>query len=87
MTDVQHTSRRVSRKKELGALSELLLECCPETEDGPPSLPRLAKHLGISYQYVYRWVKEDRVPPNFVRHLTELSAGRVAIHQFHDYVF
>lgn len=81
------TVRPVSRKKELGELQDLLLECCPETDDGAPSLPRLAKHLDISHQYVYRWVKDNKVPPNFVRQLTELSEGRVELYQFHPYVF
>lgn len=77
----------VSRYKNLGPLQDLLLEACPPGEKGGRSIVVLADRLGVSYQYIYRWIKEGRVPAKFVRPLVEMSDGRLDIARFNQYVF
>ncbi len=75
------------RHHNLGALQTLLLTACPPGEDQRASIPVLARHLGISNKYIYKWIANDKVPPNFVTKIVELSDGRVTFEQFHKYVF
>lgn len=70
-------------KKEL---YNLLLEACPHVEGRKPSIARLAKEIGITYQYVYRWIDEVRVPAKFVRGIVKASEGRVTVDDLIDYV-
>lgn len=77
----------VSRYKDLGPLQDLLLEACPPAENGDRSIVILAGKLGISYQYIYRWISEGRVPPKYVDKLVTLSEGRLDFTDFHRYVF
>jgi len=81
------THHAISRYKDLGELQYLLLTACPPDKRGKASVPVLAQHLGVSHQYVYRWIEEDRVPADFVRPLVEMSNGRVTYEQFHAYAF
>ncbi len=76
-----------SRHKDLGALQTLLLTACPADEAGKSSIPALAKRLGVSNQYLYKWIDTNRVPPSFVTRLVELGEGRVSFEDFHPYVF
>lgn len=77
----------ISRYKDLGKLQDLLLLACPAGENGKRSIPVLAKHLGVSNQYVYRWIEDGVVPPKFVRKLVDMSDGRVGLESFHPFVF
>lgn len=77
----------ISRYKELGPLQDLLLKACPPDSEGKRSIPVLAKHLGLSNQYVYRWIKDASVPAKYVRKLVEIADGRVSFSDFHEYVF
>lgn len=77
----------ISRYKQLGTLQDLLLEACPPNDKGKRSIPVLAKHLGVSNQYVYRWIEDKSVPPKFVRKLVDMADGRVGLDDFHPFVF
>jgi hypothetical protein len=72
------TKRRTSRPV-LTKLHSLLLKACPPGPDNCEGSIRgtLAGALGVSYQYVYRWIEMDRVPPKFVKPLLEIAEGRV----------
>lgn len=61
------------RYKELGPLHDLLLEGC-----GQRSIPNLANALGISHQYIYRWIATERVPPNMLDALVDISGGKLS---------
>lgn len=80
-------SIQTSRYKELGPLHDLLLRACPSTPKEPRSIPRLAEALGISHQYVYRWIETKKVPPKFVKKMVELPGSTVSVEEFHPYVF
>jgi hypothetical protein len=80
-------SNEPSRYKELGELHDLLLKACPPNEKGTRSIPALAKALGISHQYVYRWIEEKKIPPKFVTKIVALPGCSVAISEFHPFVF
>ena len=67
--------------KERSALHNLLIEACPE----PKSIVNLAEHLDCSYQYVYRWIENNRVPPDFAKKASEL--GCVQLSEFYPYLF
>lgn len=77
----------ISRYKDLGELQDLLLKACPPDKNGKRSIPVLAKHLGVSNQYVYRWIDEESVPPKYVRKLVEISDEKVSFNDFHKFVF
>jgi hypothetical protein len=76
-----------SRYKDLGKLHSLLLKACPPDSHGKQSIPTLATALGISHQYVYKWVTANKVPPAFVMKIVNLSQGRTEVKDFHPYVF
>ena len=76
MTDP--TKRRTSRPV-LTELHSLLLKACPPGSGDSEGSIRgtLAGALGVSYQYVYRWIEMNRIPPKFVKPLLEIADGRV----------
>lgn len=72
---------------DLGPLHKILLAACPEGEDSPGSIKTtLAPALGVSHQYVYRWIEENRVPPKFVTKIVEAGAGRVTVEELIPFV-
>lgn len=77
----------ISRYKQLGELQDLLLRACPVNDKGKRSIPVLAKHLGVSTQYVYRWIDDKSIPPKFVRRLVDMGDGKVTLDDFHKFVF
>jgi len=77
----------ISRYKDLGPLHDLLLSACPPGENGTRSIVVLAGYIQVSHQYVYRWIKDNRVPARFVRRLVELSGGKLELADFNKYVF
>lgn len=76
-----------SRYKDLGPLQELLLECCPDDARGKKSIPSLAKALGVTHQYIYRWISDGVVPAKFAAKCAELSGGKRTLVDFHPYLF
>lgn len=79
---VRKTSRPVPT-----ALHKLLHEACPTGSDGEASIrATLAPALGVSYQYVYRWIEANRIPAKFVKQLVEVANGRVTQDQLIPFV-
>lgn len=71
---------KANSRLDLGELHSLLLKACPrEGYDTCSIRGSLAPALGVSYQYIYRWVKEGRVPPKYVKPIVALSEGRVSV--------
>lgn len=69
--------RRTSRPVHT-ELHALLVKACPPDKEGPGSIKTtLAPALGISFQYIYRWIDADKLPPKFVKPLLKAAAGRV----------
>lgn len=80
------TGRRTSRPV-LTDLHKLLLKACPPDKGGEGSIRgTLATALGVSYQYVYRWIETNRVPPKFVKPLLEIAEGRVSKEELIEFV-
>ena len=77
----------ISRYKDLGPLHDLLLVACPPDKQGRSSIPRLAKLLKISHQYLYRCIADEKIPPKLVPKIITLANGRVTVEQFHPFVF
>lgn len=64
---------------DLGPLHKLLLKACPEGENGPGSIKStLAPALGVTHQYIYRWIEDERVPAKFVSKILAAGEGRVS---------
>lgn len=80
---------KASKYKDLGALQDLLIRACPAGEDGRRSIPRLATHLQISSQYIYRWINKNSVPAPFVSKIISLQPkrGGVTLAEFIPFVF
>ena len=72
---------------DLGPLQQILLKACPAGENCGGSIKTtLAPALGVSHQYVYRWIEEGRVPPKFVKKIVDLAEGRVSVEELLPYV-
>lgn len=72
---------------DLGPLHKILLKACPAGKNSPGSIKTtLAPALGVSHQYVYRWIEEGRVPSKFAKPLVEVGAGRVTLEELLPYV-
>ena len=71
------TKRRTSRPVPT-ELHALLHKACPPAEGGEGSIrATLAPALGVSYQYVYRWIEGNKLPAKYVKSLVEIAQGRV----------
>lgn len=69
------------------ALHALLHKACPAGTDGEASIrATLAPALGVSYQYVYRWIEANKVPAKFVKQLVEIADGRVTQEELIEFV-
>lgn len=81
------TKRKTSRPVPT-ELHALLLKACPPGEDGKKGSIRstLAPALGVVFQYVYRWIEENRLPAKFVKPIVKLSEGRVTKEDLIDFV-
>lgn len=72
------TKRRTSRPVPT-ALHTLLHKACPRDKESEGSIrSTLAPALGVSYQYVYRWIEANKLPAKFVKPLIEIADGRVS---------
>ena len=73
---------KTSRYKNLGPLHDLLLEVCP----GPKkSIVTLSVHLECTHQYIYRWIENGRMPPQWAKRCSELSG--IPLERFMPFVF
>jgi hypothetical protein len=81
------TDKKVRKYKELGPLHDLLLKACPPNEHGERSIPILAKYLDMSSWGVFKWIKNNKLPPRQAMKIVELSEGKVTIDQFSPYIF
>lgn len=80
------TKRRTSRPVPT-TLHSLLLKACPPEKEGPGSIRgTLAPALKVSYQYVYRWIEQNKLPPKFVKQLLEIGEGRVTQEELIEFV-
>lgn len=72
---------------DLGPLHKLLLKACPADKNGPGSIKStLAPALGVTHQYIYRWIEDGRVPAKFFTKIIETSEGRVSREELLDFV-
>lgn len=80
-------SQQPNSRLDLGELHKILLKACPAVVKGSRSIRgSLAPALGVSHQYVYRWISEGRVPAKYVRKIVEVSEDRVSIDELLPYV-
>lgn len=71
------TGRRTSRPAHT-PLHALLVKACPPDSEGPGSIRKtLAPALGVSHQYIYRWIERGKIPPKFVLKIVEAAKGEV----------
>lgn len=72
------SGRRTSRPAHT-PLHALLIKACPPDKDGPGSIRKtLAPALGVTHQYIYRWIENGKVPPKFVKAIVDIAAGEVS---------
>lgn len=72
---------------DLGPLHKLLLKACPAGKTGPGSIgSTLAPALGVTHQYIYRWIEDGRVPAKFVKPIIAASDGRVSVEELLPFV-
>lgn len=67
-------------------LHRVLLECCPREEGREPSAKRLAHHIGLSFQAVYKWIDNNRIPAKQIPVLVKVSEGRVTANRLLRFV-
>lgn len=80
-------SHAPSSRLDLGQLHQILLKACPVVENATCSIRgSLAPALGVSYQYVYRWISDGRVPAKYVKKIVEVADGRVTVDELLPFV-
>ena len=80
-------SQEPNSRLDLGELHKILLRACPLKENTPRSIRgTLAPALGVSFQYVYRWIADGRIPPKYVNPILEASEGRVTLDELLPFV-
>ncbi|RID91840.1 hypothetical protein D2N39_11420 [Gemmobacter lutimaris] len=67
--------RKATRNSgDLGQLHALLRRGLPDfTHDGIFEAKRFARTIGVSYQAIYKWFDRERISPNRVARIIELS--------------
>lgn len=74
--------RRTSRPEQT-PLHALLAKACGK--DG--SIRRtLAPAVGVSHQFIYRWISDDRVPPKYANRIVEASKGAITLDELLPFV-
>lgn len=68
-------------------LHRLLLKATPKNRHGRQTISHLASLLGLTTNGVYMWIRKDRIEPQRVMQIVNLSEGRVSISDFSRYVF
>lgn len=81
------THKDARKYKDLGPLHDLLLLACPPDDQGDRSIPILARHLEMSSWGVFKWIKNNKLPPRQAVKVVELSQGRVKLEDFTPYIF
>lgn len=69
--------KKDGRYGDLGPLYDLLINVCPPSKKGRRSIIILSEKLGVSYQYIYKWIETGRVPAKYVKPILELSDGKI----------
>ena len=68
-------------------LTTLLLTAVPENEHGNKTLSHLAEKLGVTRAAVHRWISNQKLSPNRVTEICEISKGAVTRGQFDVYIY
>lgn len=70
-------ARKTSRPEHT-ELHKLLIRACPAVAGGgEKTIKALAPHLGVSFQYVYRWIELNTLPPKYAIKVLNVAEGRV----------
>ncbi len=76
------------KKKDNGALHQLLIKACPpDPVTGAKSVPLLAKKLEISKQALNGAVSRGKVRPGLAQNIVDLANGRVTLSDFSPFIF
>ena len=54
---------------------------------GQLDVPRLADDMGMTYQMVYRYFKQNRIRVHSARKLVELAKGRLSLADFIEFLY
>lgn len=68
-------------------LYQLLMRAAPYDRFGRKTVPELARALGMSRWGVYKWLKHERIRPERVKQIVDISEGRVTLADFERYVY
>ena len=68
-------------------LQVLLLRAVPKNKRGNKTMLELSRLLGVSKWAIRKWVNADKIPPNRVAKIVEMSKGRVKQKDFDVYVY
>ena len=78
------------RRSNRGGLQTVLLRSCPpDLVDGSVSIPRLAEHIDLTPQGIYRWIRKGprgKIPVPQARRIAALSEGRTTFEDFLDFL-
>lgn len=61
----------IRKKKDLGELHQLLLKACVPDAKGNVSITVLAQNQGISASACYKWIEDEKIPPQRVKKLVD----------------
>lgn len=68
-------------------LTKLLLHAAPKNKRGHKTLSHLAELIGVSNWGMRKWIIAQKIPPDRAMSIVDVSEGRVAIQDFHDFVY
>ena len=68
-------------------LHKLLLRASPVNEHGNKTLSHLAKTIGVTRWAMQKWILNERIPPDRVVQIVDVSDGRVSISDFDRFVY
>ena len=80
-------SDKEKRSLEDDPLHKLLMRVCPADANGERSINLLASHLKISFQAIYKWIAQGKIPVDRAMDMSNLTGGQVPLTEFHPFIF
>lgn len=64
-------------------LRQLILRACPpDPATGQRTIVRLARLMGLTDEALFKWIRQNRIPPVQAARIVDLAEGRVTIGDF-----
>lgn len=65
----------------------LMRACPPDPATGQKSVLRLSKLMNLTDEAIFKWCRQQRIPPLMAARVVDLAEGRVTLADFSAFIF